>query len=142
MAREPHESPGLLLWRSTLAWQRRISAALVPYGLTHAQFVILASTWWLSAVSGESPSQRRIADHAGTDAMMTSQLVRKLEQRGYLRRSRDAADARAFVVMVTDEGAALAAEAVAVVERIDQEFFAGAEPAQLLPVLRHLANRG
>jgi hypothetical protein len=36
-------SPGLLLWRATLRWQRRIVAALKPLGLTHVQFVLLAS---------------------------------------------------------------------------------------------------
>jgi MarR family transcriptional regulator, organic hydroperoxide resistance regulator len=34
----PADSPGLLLWRATLEWQRRIFAALKPVGLTHVQF--------------------------------------------------------------------------------------------------------
>ena len=43
----PERSPGFLLWRVTLAWQRRIRAALAHHELTHVQFVVLASLWWL-----------------------------------------------------------------------------------------------
>lgn len=45
----PSASPGLLMWRATLAWRRQVAAALRPLDLTHVQFVLLASTWWLSA---------------------------------------------------------------------------------------------
>jgi hypothetical protein len=38
----PERSPGFVLWRAMLAWQRRIRAALAPYELTHVQFVMLA----------------------------------------------------------------------------------------------------
>ena len=60
----PDESPGFLLWRVTLRWQRVIAAALRPLGLTHVQFVLLASVWWLASVAGEGPAQRRVAEHA------------------------------------------------------------------------------
>ena len=60
MAGEPEESLGFLLWRATLRWQRGVAAVLTPLDLTHVQFVLLASTWWLNA-QGEhrisSPSQ-------------------------------------------------------------------------------------
>ena len=57
-------------------------AALRPLGLTHVQFVLLASTWWLTDVAHETVTQRRVAEHAGTDATMTSQVLRALEARG------------------------------------------------------------
>ena len=44
----PATSPGFLLWRLTLCWQRAITSALAPVGLTHVQFVLLACTWWLT----------------------------------------------------------------------------------------------
>lgn len=50
----PQDSPGFLLWRSTLRWQRTIIAALRPLELTHVQFVLLASTWWLTEQSAGS----------------------------------------------------------------------------------------
>ena len=75
------DSPGFLLWHATLRWQRAMRAALAPHDLTHVQFVLLASAWWLGE-QGEQPAQRRLAEHAGTDAMMTSQVVRALERAG------------------------------------------------------------
>ena len=42
------DSPGFLLWHATLRWQRAMVEALSPLGLTHTQFVLLASTWWLA----------------------------------------------------------------------------------------------
>lgn len=119
----PGDSPGFLLWRVTLRWQRSISAALRPLGLSHVQFVLLASTWWLTRVAGEAPSQRRIAEHAATDPMMTSQVLRTLEARDLVRRTAHPTDARALRLSVTVRGARLARRAIAVVEAADAEFF-------------------
>jgi DNA-binding MarR family transcriptional regulator len=136
---EARESPGFLLWRVTLRWQRLMTAALRPLGLTHVQFVMLASAWWLSDVRGESVSQRRLAEHAGTDPMMTSQVVRALEAKQLLARAADPADARARLVTVTPAGAALARRSILVVEQADAEFFAKAGTVpQLLATLRRL----
>ena len=74
------ESTGLLLWQVTNRWQAAQRAALQPFGLTHVQFVLTAALTWLGA---DGPvTQRQLADFAGTDPMMTSQVVRVLEQRG------------------------------------------------------------
>src|SRR5207244_5965381 len=88
----PEQSPGFLLWRATLSWQRRIRLALAPHELTHVQFVLLASLWWLEDHSLEAPTQASLAEQAGTDPMMTSQVLRKLETRGLLERAADARD--------------------------------------------------
>lgn len=140
-ALHPTEGPGLLLWRATLSWQRQVTAALGPLGLTHVQFVLLASTWWLTRVAGERPSQRRIAEYAATDPMMTSQVLRALAKKGLVRRNPDPDDARARRVEVTDAGAELAVRAVRVVEEADARFF-GAIPdrAALLATLRALGG--
>jgi DNA-binding MarR family transcriptional regulator len=114
------------MWRITLRWQRVMVAALQPLGLTHVQFVLLASTWWLTIVSDEHPTQRRLAEHAGTDPMMTSQVLRSLEASGLMTRTVDPVDSRARLVGVTPRGAALAQSAIAVVEAADAEFFAAA----------------
>jgi DNA-binding MarR family transcriptional regulator len=116
------DSTGLLLWQVTNRWQAAQRAALRPFGLTHVQFVLIASLAWLGT---DGPvSQRRLAEHAGTDAMMTSQVLRSLEGRGLVRRSAHPDDRRARAVAVTDEGAALANRAVVAVEACDERFFA------------------
>jgi DNA-binding MarR family transcriptional regulator len=140
----PEDSPGFLLWRTTLRWQRGITAALRPLELTHVQFVLLAAVWWLSdqaASPGELPNQRQVAAHAETDVMMTSQVLRVLELRNLLTRAGDPADARVKRLTVTDSGRRLAEEAVAVVEAADARFFAGVgDRGQLLDVLHRLAD--
>lgn len=138
---EPAESPGLLLWRTTLRWQRHITAGLKPSGLTHVQFVLLASTWWLTQVAGETPSQRRIAEHANTDTMMTSQVIRTLADKGLLKRETDPADARARIIGITPEGVRLAVRAIRVVEDADRSFFGRAgDQEALMVVLRALGR--
>jgi DNA-binding MarR family transcriptional regulator len=136
----PEHSPGLLLWRTTLRWQREIRRALKPLGLTHVQFVLLTSTWWLDHEAGTPPTQRDLAEHAAIDPMMTSQVLRAVEARGFITRERDAMDSRAFRIRITDAGAELARRAVTIVERTDAAFFAAApDQAALETALTALA---
>jgi DNA-binding MarR family transcriptional regulator len=134
------ESPGFLLWHATMRWQRTMRAALAPHDLTHVQFVLLASAWWLGE-QGEQPSQRRLAEHAGTDAMMTSQVVRALERAGLVERLRDPADSRSLLVTVTDAGRERLQGALRDVEAADGAFFATVADPALVPRLRALAGR-
>lgn len=135
-AEGPADSPGFLLWRLTLAWQRAVTAALAPLGLTHVQFVLLASAWWLTE-QGALPHQQDLATHAGTDVKMTSEVVRKLAAKGLLDRAVDPADTRARRLRPTAAGVALAQRAIRAVEDVDAAFFA-AESDALVPVLERL----
>lgn len=115
------ESPGLVMWRATNAWQAAQRAALKPHGLSHVQFVLLASLTWLD--TDEPVTQKDLAAHAGTDPMMTSQVLRALEARGLVERRTHPTDSRARSLVVTRTGAALANRAVADVEAVDRRFF-------------------
>jgi DNA-binding MarR family transcriptional regulator len=136
---EPNESPGFLLWHATLRWQRGIVEALAPLDLTHVQFVLLASAWWLNQHGGP-PNQVALAAHAGTDVKMTSQVVRTLERKRLIEREVDAADTRARRILVTSRGAALAPQAIAVVEEVDTRFFADVPERETLAFLRRLLD--
>jgi len=139
---DPEDSPGFLLWHLTLRWQREIAAALTPLGLTHVQFVLLAAAWWLNS-RGEDPNQLSVARQAGTDVKMTSEVLRKLEAKGLIVRTVDAADTRARRIRVTERGGELAMAAVTAVEGVDTAFFrAVPDPAALLAMLRTLAQGG
>jgi DNA-binding MarR family transcriptional regulator len=134
-------SPGFLLWHATLRWQRLIAAALRPLELTHVQFVLLAVLWWFTEVRGERPTQRALADQAGTDPMMTSQVLRTLEGRGLLERPQHPSDARARELRLTPAGAELAVRAIEVVEGVDRAFFeAVPDSSRLDQTLRALAG--
>jgi DNA-binding MarR family transcriptional regulator len=116
-------------------------AALRPLELTHVQFVLLASVWWLTEVAGETPTQRRLAEHAATDPMMTSQVLRTLEAKALVKRSTSPDDSRARRLTVTSKGAAVARHAITVVEAADTQFFAAAgKRTVLLRTLLRLAG--
>ena len=135
----PNESPGFLLWHATLRWQRGIAQALAPLDLTHVQFVLLACTWWLNE-EGQHPSQIALAEFAGTDVKMTSQVVRSLERKDLVEREINPADSRARRLRVTRRGARLAPRAIDVVQEIDAAFFREIPPVEGLGLLRRLAR--
>lgn len=138
------ESAGLLLWQVTNRWQAAQRAVLKPFGLTHVQFVLLASLAWLSdAERPDAPvSQRTLADQAATDPMMTSQVVRVLESRGWLTREPHPEDRRAISLRITADGVALVRRAVTAVEQCDADFFAalGSRSAAFAGALRTLRD--
>ena len=116
------ESTGFLLWQVTTLWQRRIAAALRPFELTQVQFVLLVGLLWLSL---EEPliTQVMLAKHTKMDAMMTSQVLRALETRGFIERKPHPQDSRAKVLRLTRAGRDLASKALPAVDGTDFEFF-------------------
>jgi DNA-binding MarR family transcriptional regulator len=137
---DPSESPGLVMWRVTNAWQAAQRAALRQHDLTHVQFVLLASLTWLD--SAEPITQRDLADQAGTDPMMTSQVLRTLEKRLLVERRSHPTDSRARSLVVTVAGADLANRAVADVEAVDRRFFEplGTRRSEFTALLASLAR--
>lgn len=117
----PDQSPGFLLWRVTNAWQRAIRAALAPHGLTHVQFVLLAT---IASRHPAAMTQRELADAAVTDVMMTSQVVRTLAARSLIERHPHPTDRRAISLSATPEGLRAAGGAIRSVEAADAEYFA------------------
>jgi DNA-binding MarR family transcriptional regulator len=123
-----------------LAWQRRIREVLESHELTHVQFVLLASLWWLVDHDDHSLTQAQLAQQAGTDPMMTSQVTRKLETRGLLERAQDPTDSRARRLRLTAAGRALVRRALSDVEAADEEYFAalGSQRESFIRALRTL----
>lgn len=118
----PEESVGFSFWQVSNMWQRTVNAALQAQDLTHAQFVILASIAWLER-NGETVTQVRVARHAKTDVMMTSKVVRTLEEKNFITRKEHSTDTRAKCVALTSAGASVLQRSFKIVEKIDTEFF-------------------
>jgi DNA-binding MarR family transcriptional regulator len=116
------ESPGLLLWRATNAWQARQRAALQTVGLTHVQFVLLAVSGWLTR-DGDALNQAELARIAVVDVNMTSQVLRALEAKKLITRTVHPADPRARTIALTDTGRELLDTALPLMEGVDREFF-------------------
>ncbi len=117
------ESSGFLLWQVTTLWQRGIKKALEPIGLTHPQFVLLASLMWLQHLQAEV-MQIDLSNHSKIDPMTTSTVLRTLEGKHLLERKPHPTDTRAKLLALTPAGRAATAEAVKIIERFDTDFFA------------------
>ncbi|SMB97796.1 transcriptional regulator, MarR family [Hymenobacter roseosalivarius DSM 11622] len=127
----PDDSPGFLLWQVSNHWQREIKKALEQFGLTHAQFVVLAAAYWLGQQG--TITQTDLAAHARIDKMMTSKLLRTLETKGLLLRAEHTTDTRAKAISLTPIGVRTAVQAAWAVEEFENQFFAslGADAAIL-----------
>lgn len=134
------ESPGFLLWRVSTLWRRAIEAILKPIGLTHPQFVVLATTAWLTR-NGEKVNQVEIGKQAALDPNTTSQILRGLQAKGLIERSRQA-DERSKHPMLTSSGAEILGRAMLAVESADTAFFAAVDvkKSKILRTLQILAR--
>jgi MarR family transcriptional regulator, organic hydroperoxide resistance regulator len=75
---------------------------LTAVNLTHVQYLTMLALWQ------RGPSRvRDLGRVLRFDSGTLSPLLRRLEQRGYVRRERDRGDERAVIVTVTAEGDAL-----------------------------------
>lgn len=116
------DSSGFLLWQVTNLWQREIKKALLPFDLTHSQFVILASTHWLSIQKTEA-TQIILSQHTKIDPMTTSQVLRALQKKEFISRKEHITDTRAKTIEITKHGKETIKKAVIAVEAFDREFF-------------------
>jgi DNA-binding MarR family transcriptional regulator len=134
----PEHSPGFLLWQVSMDWRRQIESALSTLGLTHPQFVLLASLGWLTQ-GDRQVSQIELARHCKTDINMTSQVLRTLERRGYIERHQIRGNERSKYSRMTAIGAQLIEQAIPLVEAIDRKFFSKLpEPKLCLDILKQL----
>jgi DNA-binding MarR family transcriptional regulator len=119
---KPEESSGFLLWQVTNLWQREIKKALEQYGLTHSQFVLMASIHWLT-IHKQEVTQIVLSAHTKIDPMTTSTVLRTLQQKGFIQRQEHLTDTRAKTVVLTEDGKKITKKAVVTVEKFDAKFF-------------------
>ncbi len=117
----PQQSPGFLLWRTSTSWRSSIEATLKTFGLTHPQFVVLATTGWLTR-NGELTNQAAIGKMAGLDPNTNSQILKGLEQKSLIKR-KPSSDGRAKNVSLTLKGSQILSKALPAVEKMDGNFF-------------------
>ncbi|GAB7106211.1 MarR family transcriptional regulator [Streptomyces phaeofaciens JCM 4814] len=108
-------TPGYLVWRLSTKWRVAVDRAVAPLGLTHAQYSLVASLYGMRR-AGERPSQRRLADHTGLEALYVSKLARALESAGLIERTRDPGDPRAVQLALTERGEDVTRRAITVVQ--------------------------
>ncbi|MBP0723772.1 winged helix-turn-helix transcriptional regulator [Bacillus sp. RG28] len=119
---EPNESLGFLLWRVTQTWQRMITKELNKISLTHAQFVLLAASDFLNSC-GEKVTQKKLSEFTHSNCMMVSDVVRTLETKGLIIRTKNPSDKREIILSPTEEGLNRVKIALPIVEAVDVGFF-------------------
>ncbi len=105
---------GSLVWRLSMKWRATVDRAVAPLGLTHAQYVLLASLYGLTR-SGPPPSQRQLSDFASLEPIYVSKLARALERGGLIERTTNPADPRAVQLRLTAQGEDTVRRAIAIV---------------------------
>ncbi len=137
----PKQSPGFLLWHVSTSWRSSIEAVLKTFGLTHPQFVVLATTGWLTR-NGELATQVMIGKMAGLDPNTNSQVIKGLEQKEFVQRQ-PSSDGRAKNVSLTPKGTRMIEAALPAAEEADSKFFntlTKKEMGSLLKVFQNLLS--
>ncbi len=136
----PEDSPGFLLWHVSTLWRRAIEDVLKPLNLTHPQFVILATVGWLTK-EGDRVTQADIGRQAGLDPNTTSQILRGLLAKKFIKRARST-DERSKHPILTAEGSALLQKALPAVEQADAKFFAPviSKKTKIIAILQKLGQ--
>jgi DNA-binding MarR family transcriptional regulator len=120
------DSPGYLLYHLTMLMQRKMKKNLDKIGITHTQFVIIASLYILSEKT-KSVTQIDIANQSRTDKMMVSIVLRTLQKKGLVLRQEHSIDTRAKTIVLTKEGKIIFNKAFKIVKDVEQSFFSSIE---------------
>jgi len=116
------KSTGLMFIKTYNKWHRSIKTELETLGVTHPQYVVLATTNYLS-LHQEEVRQIDIANMSDIDVMTTSDILKVLEKKALIKRYSSPSDGRAKAVDLTEQGLAIVKKATIIVEGIDEQFF-------------------
>lgn len=111
---------------------RRYHPFLEPLGLTYTQYITMMVLWEHEKISSKEMGRLLYLD-SGT----LTPLLKKLEEKGLIKRRRDAADERNLIVTITEKGRQLKAEAVSIPSRIGSCINLAPEEAMQLYALLH-----
>ena len=86
------------LYAASKELTRRYKPFLDPLGLTYTQYVTMMALWERDGVTVTELGHRLYLDSA-----TLTPLLRRLEDHGYVNRTRSKADERAIIITLTDE---------------------------------------
>ncbi|MDR1738790.1 MAG: MarR family winged helix-turn-helix transcriptional regulator [Candidatus Symbiothrix sp.] len=119
------ENTGFLFWQLHSLWSKEHKKVLENrFHLTHTQFAVMSSLYWLRLHGSNEVSQSQLALHTKIEPMTVSQSIKILEKKGYIKRVGSTIDARANSVLLTETGTKFIAEVVPIIEQFNLKFFA------------------
>jgi len=83
-------------------FQIYINNAIRQYGLNSSEYIYLVSLG-----HNEGVNQRYLSDQLCIDDALTTRVMKSLERKGYITRTRSEADKRAYSIRLTEKGAAI-----------------------------------
>lgn len=129
------DSPGFLLWQTTMTWQRKIKKVLEPFDLSHTQFVLLANLLWFE-IHKQSTTQAILVQSTKIEKMTVSKSLKKLQSMNLIQRFEYTDDTRAKSVKLTPLGQELISQVIPLIEKADQEYFSTISHYQLDSLLQ------
>jgi DNA-binding MarR family transcriptional regulator len=93
--------------------------ANLPHDLTVRQYQVLAAI-----AAEEGISQTDLSKRTGIDRSTLADIVRRLSERGIIRRTRTKADGRAYAVSLGPQALAILSAAAPVAQRVDEKLLA------------------
>lgn len=101
------------LYSASLAMTKAYKPLLEQLNLTYPQYLVMLILWQQDGIT-----LREIADRMLVDSGALTPVLKRLEQQGLITRRRVSGNERALEICVTEQGASLKQQAVAVVQRI------------------------
>ena len=138
--KRPEAATGFLLWRVSLRYVREVDRVCAGVDLTHLQFAMLALAGRL-AREGQSVSQTMIAETSDIHPMQVSAVLKMLEGKTLIVRSRGTTDGRLKLVDLTPAGLEALKRAIPLVERVQIDFFGAASSGEFHDGLAALDRR-
>jgi len=118
------EDSGFLMLQVSSLWGDCHDKVLKKrYGLSHMQYAVLASVYWLALNSEKQITQTILAQHTKISQMTISQMLKNLEAKGYVYRTIHSVDVRAKAVHLTQRGKELLNDAIKTIFDADAKFF-------------------
>jgi DNA-binding MarR family transcriptional regulator len=119
----PTQSIGFQLWKAANEWQSLLKSKLAPLDLSPSELILLASLYKLIVARGEA-TQEHIAKDAKVGKMTVSKILRALEKKRIINRKEHEVDTRAKSITITNAGIHTLKQALQLVARHDDKFFA------------------
>jgi MarR family transcriptional regulator, organic hydroperoxide resistance regulator len=131
---------GYALTRAAQVWRQELTQELLPLEITAPQFFILAALYHMSKRNVQ-PTQREISERTAIDPNTASQVIRALESRGLIERTRHPNDSRAIALQLTNEGRTRAKASTQRARALNERFFRPIQQSLVYTELRKLYAR-
>lgn len=111
---------GFAIYKVAMRLRAELTQRLRGHDLTSEQYGILARLWEEDGIC-----QRELAERIVKDRPNVTRMLDKLERKGLVSRRPDPADRRAYGVYLTEEGRAIQAELMPIVEGLRSDAYQG-----------------